>query len=68
MEFVQLTDAQRDEFEENGYFIVRSVLDENMIARVTEAADRIVDSHNSDAQYVHIRDGLVQEPAFAELT
>ena len=68
MEFVQLTDAQREEFEENGYFIVRSVLDEDMIARVTEAADRIVDSHNSDAQYVHIRDGLVQEPAFAELT
>ena len=27
MEFVQLTDAQREEFEENGYLIFRSVLD-----------------------------------------
>ena len=68
MEFVQLTDAQREEFEENGYFIVRSVLDDDMIARLTEAADRIVASMESDAQYVHKRDGLVQEPAFAELT
>ena len=68
MEFIQLTDEQREEFEENGYFIVRSVLDENMIERLTEAGDRIVKSRDSDAQYVHIRDGLVQEPAFAELT
>ena len=36
MEFVQLTDAQREEFEENGYFIVRSVLDSDMI----ESLDR----------------------------
>lgn len=68
MDFVKLTDAQRNEFEENGFFIVRSVLDEDMIARLTEAADRIVMERESDAQYVHIRDGLVQEPAFAELT
>lgn len=68
MEFIQLTVEQREEFEENGYFIVRSVLDEAMIARLTKAADRIVYSRESDAQYVHIRDGLVQEPAFAELT
>ena len=68
MEFVQLTDTQRQEFEENGYFIVRSVLDDDMISRLTEAGDRIIESRNSDAQYVHIRDGLVQEPVFAELT
>ena len=36
MEFVQLTDAQREEFEGNGYFIVRSVLDSDMI----ESLDR----------------------------
>ncbi len=68
MEFVQLTDTQRQEFDENGFFIVRSVLDEDMITRLIEAGDRIVDSRDTDAQYVHIRDGLVQEPAFAELT
>ena len=42
MEFVQLTDAQREEFEENGYFIVRSVLDSDMIERLTEAGDRLM--------------------------
>lgn len=68
MEFVQLTETQRREFDENGYFIVRSVLDNDMITRLIEAGDRIVNSRDSDAQYVHIRDGLVQEPAFAELT
>ena len=68
MEFVQLTGAQRDEFEENGYFIVRSVLDDEIIARLTEAGDRIMESFESDAHYLHKRDGLVQEPAFAELT
>jgi len=68
MEFVQLTEAQRKEFDENGFFIVRSVLDEDMITRLLDAGDRIVDSRDTDAQYVHIRDGLVQEPAFAELT
>lgn len=68
MDFVQLTDAQRNEFEENGFFIMRSVLDDDMINRLTETADRIVEEHKTDAQYVHIRDGLVQEPAFAELT
>ena len=68
MEFVQLAEAQRDEFEENGFFIMRSVLDDDMIARLTEASDRIVDSLETDVQSVHKRDGLVQEPAFAELT
>ncbi|MYF98803.1 phytanoyl-CoA dioxygenase family protein [Candidatus Poribacteria bacterium] len=68
MEFVPLTEAQRQEFDKNGYFIVRSVLDNDMITRLIEAGDRIVNSRDSDAQYVHIRDGLVQEPAFAELT
>lgn len=68
MEFIQLTEEQREEFEENGYFILRSVLDEKMIERLTEAGDRIVKSRDTDAQYVHIRDGLVQEPVFAELT
>ena len=40
MEFVQLTAAQRQEFEENGYFIMRSVLDDEMIDRLLEAGDR----------------------------
>ena len=68
MEFVQLTDAQREEFEENGYFIVRSVLDGDMIDRLTEAGDRLMASFEYNGYYAHKRDGLVQEPVFAELT
>ena len=67
MEFVQLTDEQREEFEENGYFIVRSVLDEKMIERLTEAGDRIVKSRDTDAQYVHIRDGLVSRTGICRI-
>ena len=68
MEFVQLTDAQREEFEENGYFIMRSVLDDEMIDRLIEAGDRLMASLDlNGGHYGHRRDGLVQEPAFAEL-
>ena len=68
MEFVQLTDAQREEFEENGYFIVRSVLDTDMIERLIETGDRLMASFERDGYYAHKREGLVQEPVFAELT
>ena len=35
MEFVQLTETQRQDFEENGYLIVRSAIDDEMIQRLT---------------------------------
>ena len=57
MEFVQLTDAQRREFDENGYLIVR----------LTETGDRLMESFEYHGYYAHRRDGLVQEPAFADL-
>ena len=68
MEFVQLTEEQRKVFEENGYFILRSVLDSNMIDRLTEAGDRLMASFAHNGYYAHKRDGLVQEPVFAALT
>ncbi len=68
MEFVHLTDEQRETFETNGYFIVRSVLDSEQVARLTAAADRIMDSFDYNGYYAHKRDGLVQAPVFAELT
>ena len=67
MEFVQLTDAQREEFDENGYLIVRSAIDSEMIGRLTEAGDRLMESFEYHNYYAHRRDGLVQEPAFADL-
>ena len=67
MEFVQLTEAQRQEFDENGYLIVRSAIDSEMIARLTETGDRLMESFEYHGYYAHRRDGLVQEPAFADL-
>lgn len=68
MEFVQLTRAQRQEFEENGYLIVRAAIDNQMIHRLTEAGDRLMASFEYHGYYAHRRDGLVQETAFADLT
>ena len=67
MEFVQLTETQRQEFEENGYLIVRSAIDSEMIQRLTETGDRLMESFEYHNYYAHRRDGLVQEPAFADL-
>lgn len=67
MEFVQLTETQRQEFEENGYLIVRSAIDSEMIQRLTETGDRLMESFEYHDYYAHRRDGLVQEPAFADL-
>ena len=61
MEFVQLTETQRQAFEDNGYFIMRSVLDEEMIGRLLEAGDRLMASLDlNGGHYGHRRDGLVQ--------
>ncbi len=67
MEFVQLTEAQRQEFEENGYLIVRAAIDNGTIDRLTETGDRLMESFEYHGYYAHRRYGLVQEPAFADL-
>ncbi len=68
MEFVQLTEGQRQEFEKNGYLIVRKAIDAALIERLTEAGDKLMESFEYHGYYAHRRDGLVQEPAFAALT
>ena len=67
MEFVQLTAAQRQEFDENGYLIVREALDDEMIRRLTETGERLMEAFEYHGYYAHRRDGLVQEPVFAAL-
>ena len=67
MELVQLTEAQREEFEENGYLIVLSAIDSEMIDRLTAAGDRLMERFEYHGYYAHRRDGLVQEPTFADL-
>ena len=74
MDFVQLTDGQRREFDKNGFLIVRNVLDDNLIAQLTADADRLMQAHMFDVDgqrtsglQVHLREGVVQLPSFAPL-
>jgi ectoine hydroxylase-related dioxygenase (phytanoyl-CoA dioxygenase family) len=67
MEFIKLTDQQRQEFDENGYLVVPQAIDSETVDRLTEAGDRLMDSHEYNDYYAHRRHGIVQEAAFAEL-
>ncbi len=67
MEFIRLTETQRHDFEENGYLIVRAAIGDEMIQRLTEAGDRLMETFEYHGYYAHRRDGLVQERAFADL-
>ena len=67
MEFTLLTDEQRLSFENDGYLIVRDALDTEMVNRLLETGDRLMDGFKYEGFYAHRRDGLVQEDAFAEL-
>ncbi len=40
--FTELTDAQRSQFRDDGYLIIRGALDEDMISRLIEAGDRLI--------------------------
>ena len=67
MDFTPLTDEQRQTFEDNGYLIVRNALDKNMIDRLIETGDRLMDGFKYEGYYAHRRYGLVQEDVFAQL-
>ena len=40
----KVTDAQRQQFRDEGYLIIRNALEEDMISRLIEAGDRLIDS------------------------
>ena len=68
MDFVQLTETQRRDFEENGYLIVPQALDRATIDRLIEGGDRLMESFEYENYYAHRRHGLIQEEeAFASL-
>ena len=67
MDFLELTDDQRDFFDHNGYLIVPGTLSAETVAQVTEAADRLMDDFEYEGYYQHRRDGLVQDPTLAAL-
>ena len=68
MDFVQLTETQRRDFDENGYLIVRQALDQATIDRLLEGGDRLMESFEYEDYYAHRRPGLIQEEdAYASL-
>ena len=64
MDFVMLTAAQRQFFDENGYLVVPDVLSPEMIDRLTKVSDRLIESFDANGAYVQRRPGIVQEPDF----
>ena len=67
MDFVKLTAAQRQFFDENGYLVVPDVLSPEMIDRLTKVSDRLIESFDANGAYVQRRPGIVQEPDFHPL-
>ena len=67
MDFVKLTGAQRQYFDENGYLVVPDVLSPEMIDKLTQVSDRLIESFDGDGAYVQRRPGIVQEPDFHPL-
>ena len=68
MDFVQLTETQRRDFNENGYLIVSQALDRATVDRLIEGGDRLMESFEYEDYYAHRRPGLIQEEdAYASL-
>ncbi|MCE2396138.1 phytanoyl-CoA dioxygenase family protein [Candidatus Poribacteria bacterium] len=67
MDFVKLTGVQRQFFDENGYLVVPDVLSPEMIDKLTQVSDRLIESFDADGAYVQRRPGIVQEPDFHPL-
>ena len=67
MDFVRLTEKQRQDFDGNGYLIVPQAIDAQTVALLTESGDRLMASFEYEGFYAHKRHGLVQEEAFLSL-
>ena len=69
MDFFQLTEAQRQVIDADGFLIIPEAIDAETVARVTEAGDRLMEPFMADPNSVYLqrRDGIVQEEAFDSL-
>lgn len=71
--FTQLTEAQRAQFRDEGYLIVRNVLDSDMISRLIEAGNRLISTderHNryqTSDYYDGFRNCIMMDDAFVPL-
>ena len=67
MDLVKLTGAQRQFFDDNGYLVVPDVLSTEMIDKLTQVSNRLIESFDANGAYVQRRPGIVQEPDFHPL-
>ncbi len=69
MDFFQLTEAERRDFDADGFLIIPQAINAETVARVTEAGDRLMKSFMDDGKSVYMqrRDSIVQEAAFDPL-
>ncbi len=71
--FVKLTEAQRAQFRDEGYLIVRNALDEDQIHQLLEAGDRLIatderlNRHKTSEYYDGFRNCIVMDDAFIPL-
>ena len=59
MDFFQLTEAQRRDFDADGFLIIPQALDAETVTHLTEAGDRLMKSFMDDPKSVYLqrRDG-----------
>ncbi len=75
MEFIRLTQEQRQSFDEDGFLVVRNAVDKETIDRLIEAGDRRARSfldkpevlNKEEYNHLDLRPGLLQEKAFLSL-
>lgn len=75
MDFVPLTTEQRQSFDDDGFLIVRDVLDKQTVAQLIEAGDRRARAflnkpellEKEEHNHLDLRPGLLKEKAFVSL-
>ena len=55
MDFFQLTEAQRRDFDADGFLIIPQAIDAETVTRLTEAGDRLMASFIADPESVYLQ-------------
>jgi ectoine hydroxylase-related dioxygenase (phytanoyl-CoA dioxygenase family) len=75
VDFVPLTEEQKQSFDEDGFLVIREAVDKQTIERLIEAGDRRARSfldkpevlHKEEYNHLDLRPGLLKEKAFLSL-
>jgi len=75
MDFVRLEPEQRQSFDEDGFLVVRQVLDRAQVDRLIEAGDRLAAAFlkkpvvldRPEFNHIDLRPGVLEEPAMLDL-